>query len=270
MESLQDVQLSVDDATGIAIIRLDRPAKRNAFSQFMIDQLVSVLSHIDDLDSVRAVVLAGGSDGPFCAGMDIKELAQLTTTEAHQRLFLKDLSDAFAQFSKPIIAAVIGAALGGGFELALAADIIYAAHDARFGLPEINIGTIPGAGGTQRLTKALGKHKAMEFILTGGSATGQEFERLGLVNRVFPRRDVESEAIKLAQRIATRSAAVVKLAKSAVLTAENSHLAAGISAERSLYYATFDLEDFREGQAAFLDKRDPKFNRTLTGGLAGS
>ncbi|KAK0671246.1 putative mitochondrial precursor of enoyl-CoA hydratase [Cercophora samala] len=260
MEALQDVKLSLDDATSIAIIRLDRPAKRNAFSQSMISQLVSVLDHVDALDSTRAVVLAGNPNGPFCAGMDIRELSQLTTTEATQRQFLKDLTDAFARFSKPIIAAVIGAALGGGFELALATDIIYAADDAVFGLPEVNIGTIPGAGGTQRLTKALGKHKAMELILTGSSMTGQDLERFGLVNRVFPRHDVETEAVKLAQIIATKSAAGLKLAKRAILSAENSHLEVGMSLERSLYHATFDLKDFREGQAAFLEKRVPSFN----------
>ncbi|KAK4643972.1 hypothetical protein QC761_0047810 [Podospora bellae-mahoneyi] len=262
MELLQDVKLSVDDATAIAIIRLNRPTKRNAFSQSMINQLVSILRYINGLDSVRAVVLAGNPEGPFCAGMDIKELSQLSTVEANRQLFLKDLTDAFANFSKPIIAAVIGAALGGGFELALAADIIYAADDAIFGLPEVNIGTIPGAGGTQRLTKVLGKHKAMELILTGSSTTAPDFERLGLVNRVFPRQKVESEAIKLAQKIATKSAAGLKLAKTAILAAENSHLEVGMSLERSLYYATFDLEDFREGHTAFLEKRTPYFSHT--------
>ncbi|KAK4194358.1 putative mitochondrial precursor of enoyl-CoA hydratase [Triangularia verruculosa] len=260
MESLQDVKLARDDATGVAVVRLDRPAKRNAFSQSMINQLISVLAHLDASDSVRAVVLAGKPDGPFCAGMDIKELSQLSTAEAHERQFLKDLTKAFAQFSKPIIAAVIGFALGGGFELALAADIIYAADDAVFGLPEVKIGTIPGAGGTQRLTKALGKHKAMELILTGDSVTASELARLGLVNRVFPRQEVESESIKLAQRIATKSAPVLKLGKKAILTAEEAHLEAGMSLESNMYYATFDLEDFREGQAAFLEKRDPRFN----------
>ncbi|KAK4193180.1 mitochondrial enoyl-CoA hydratase [Podospora australis] len=255
----QDVQVKIDDATGVAVVRLNRPAKRNAFSQAMITELALVLDHLDEVDMVRAVVLAGSPDGPFCAGMDIKELSQLSTAEAHRIQFLKNLTDAFARFSKPIIAAVVGTALGGGFEVALACDIIYAAEDATFGLPEIKIGTIPGAGGTQRLTRALGKHKAMEFILTGDTATGREFERLGLVSKVFPRQDVEVKALALAEKIAQRSAAGARLAKQAILAAENSHLAAGMGAERSLYYATFSLEDFREGQAAFLQKRAPVF-----------
>nr|CDP31044.1 Putative Mitochondrial precursor of Enoyl-CoA hydratase [Podospora anserina S mat+] len=260
MDSLKDVKLSLDDSTGVAIIRLDRPAKRNAFSQNTIHELVSALSHLDALDSVRAVILAGNPDGPFCAGMDINELSQLDTLAAHERSFLKDLTDAFAQFTKPIIAAVIGLALGGGFELALAADIIYAADDALFGLPEVKIGTIPGAGGTQRLARALGKHKAMELILTGDSISASELAQYGLVNKVFPRQEVESESIKLARRLATKSAPVLKFGKKAVLTAENTHLEAGMSLEKSLYYSTFDLGDFREGQAAFLEKRSPRFN----------
>ncbi|CAP71651.1 uncharacterized protein PODANS_6_75 [Podospora anserina S mat+] len=212
MDSLKDVKLSLDDSTGVAIIRLDRPAKRNAFSQNTIHELVSALSHLDALDSVRAVILAGNPDGPFCAGMDINELSQLDTLAAHERSFLKDLTDAFAQFTKPIIAAVIG----------LAADIIYAADDALFGLPEVKIGTIPGAGGTQRLARALGKHKAMELILTGDSISASELAQYGLVNKVFPRQEVESESIKLARRLATKSAPVLKFGKKAVLTGKHS------------------------------------------------
>ncbi|KAK4221605.1 enoyl-CoA hydratase [Podospora fimiseda] len=260
MDSLRDIQVNLDDTTGVALVRLFRPAKRNAFSQAMIEELVTTLNHLDKLDSVRVVVLTGISEGPFCAGMDIKELSQLDTAEAHRRGFLRDLTDAFARFSKPTIAGVVGLALGGGFEVALACDIIYAAEDATFGLPEIKIGTIPGAGGTQRLTRVLGKYKAMEFILSGDTATGQEFERLGLVSKVFPKDQVLDQALKLAEKIAAKSAPVAQLAKQAVLAAENTHLSVGMSAERSLYYATFSIQDFREGQAAFLEKRPAKFN----------
>ncbi|GJC95851.1 Enoyl-CoA hydratase/isomerase [Colletotrichum higginsianum IMI 349063] len=157
--------------------------------------------------------------------MDLNELVQISTAEAHQRAFLKDLTDAFARFSKPIIAAVVGFAadnenlkLGGGCEIALACDMIYAAEDASFGLPEIKIGTIPGAGGTQRIARALGKHKAMEFVLTGEPASGSEFERLGVINKVFPRQEVVPAAMGLAERIAVMSGPVVKTAKQAVLT----------------------------------------------------
>ncbi|KAJ0161297.1 Enoyl-CoA hydratase, mitochondrial [Colletotrichum tanaceti] len=194
--------------------------------------------------------------------MDLNELVQISTAEAHQRAFLKDLTDAFARFSKPIIAAVVGFALGGGCEIALACDMIYAAEDASFGLPEIKIGTIPGAGGTQRIARALGKHKAMEFVLTGEPASGSEFERLGVINKVFPRQQVVPAAMGLAERIAAMSAPVVKTAKQAVLTVENSHLDAGMTLEKSLYYSTFGLGDFAEGMTAFLQKRRPDFKHT--------
>ncbi|CRJ88116.1 hypothetical protein BN1723_001517 [Verticillium longisporum] len=309
MDSLKNIKVAVDGQKGVALVRFDRPAKRNAFSQAMIGEMVSVLHHLDALDTVRAVVLTGGPDGPFCgtqktamfqmirswlrskfvgqdsetllpisthhedptrvfqgltcnhmaAGMDLNELVQITTSSAHKRAFLKDLTDAFAGFSKPVIAAVIGFALGGGCEIALACDIIYAAEDATFGLPEIKIGTIPGAGGTQRLARALGKHKAMEFVLTGDSASGAEFERLGVVNKAFPRDQVISAATSLAERIALMSGPVIQVAKQAVLTVENSHLDAGMATEKMLYYSTFGLSDFKEGQTAFLQKRKPNF-----------
>ncbi|KAF3808459.1 Enoyl-CoA hydratase [Colletotrichum gloeosporioides] len=266
MDSLQTLELTVEADKGVALVRFNRPAKRNAFSQVMIGEIIATLVHLDALEAVRAVVITGGPDGPFCAnpfygaaGMDLNELVQISTAEAHNRAFLKDLTDAFARFSKPIIAAVVGFALGGGCEIALACDMIYAAEDASFGLPEIKIGTIPGAGGTQRLARALGKHKAMEFVLTGDSASGAEFERLGVVNKVFPRADVVPAALKLAERIAVMSGPVVKTAKQAVLTVENSHLDAGMTMEKSLYYSTFSLGDFNEGMSAFLQKRRPEF-----------
>ncbi|KAJ3956040.1 hypothetical protein N0V92_007438 [Colletotrichum tropicale] len=259
MDSLQTLELTVEADKGIALVRFNRLAKRNAFSQVMIGEIIATLVHLDALEAVRAVVITGGADGPFCAGMDLNELVQISTAEAHNRAFLKDLTDAFARFSKPIIAAVVGFALGGGCEIALACDMIYAAEDASFGLPEIKIGTIPGAGGTQRLARALGKHKAMEFVLTGDSASGAEFERLGVVNKVFPRAEVVPAALKLAERIAVMSGPVVKTAKQAVLTVENSHLDAGMTMEKSLYYSTFSLGDFNEGMSAFLQKRRPEF-----------
>ncbi|KAM5384637.1 hypothetical protein ACJZ2D_001382 [Fusarium nematophilum] len=259
MDSLDDLKVTANANTGVALVQFNRPAKRNAFSQKTINELVAVFSYLDALETVRAVVITGGPDGNFCAGMDLNELVQITTAEANRKSFLKDLTDAFARFSKPIIAAVIGYALGGGFEIALACDIIYAADDAMFGLPEVKIGTIPGAGGTQRLARALGKHKAMEFILTGDPATGSEFERLGVVNKVFPKSEVIPAATKLADKIAGLSGPVIKTAKQAVLTVENSNLDAGMVHEKSLYYSTFGLGDFQEGITAFLEKRAPEF-----------
>ncbi|KAF5711756.1 enoyl hydratase [Fusarium globosum] len=247
MENLQDIKLSTNSDTGVALIQFNRPAKRNAFSQNTINEIVATLDHLDSVDTVRAVVLTGGPEGHFCA---------------HKIEFLKDLTDALARFSKPLIAAVVGFALGGGFEIALACDIIYAAEDAMFGLPEVKIGTIPGAGGTQRLARALGKHKAMEFVLTGEPASGAEFERLGVVTKVFPKPDVVQAATALAEKIARLSAPVIKTAKKAVLTVENSTLDAGMTHEKALYYSTFGLDDFKEGIQSFLQKRQPSFKHS--------
>ncbi|KAF5973580.1 enoyl-CoA hydratase [Fusarium bulbicola] len=247
MEKLQDIKLSTSSDTGVALIQFNRPAKRNAFSQNTINEIVTTLDHLDSVDTVRAVVLTGGPEGHFCA---------------HRIEFLKDLTDALARFSKPLIAAVVGFALGGGFEIALACDIIYAAEDAMFGLPEVKIGTIPGAGGTQRLARALGKHKAMEFVLTGEPASGAEFERLGVVTKVFPKPDVVQAATALAEKIARLSAPVIKTAKKAVLTVQNSTLDAGMTYEKALYYSTFGLDDFKEGIQSFLQKRQPSFKHS--------
>ncbi|KAL2679174.1 hypothetical protein Neosp_009937 [[Neocosmospora] mangrovei] len=252
MDNLQDLILTVDDDKNIAVIQFNRPAKRNAFSQNTINELVAVLAHLDQLETVRAVVITGQPDGHFCAGMDLNELVQISTAKGHQRAFLKDLTDAFASFTKPIIAAVVG----------YACDMIYAAEDAMFGLPEVKIGTIPGAGGTQRLARALGKHKAMEFILTGDPASGSEFERLGVVTKVFPAPEVLPAAIKLAEKISNLSGPVVQISKQAVLTAENTTLDAGMVHEKSLYYSTFSLDDFQEGISSFLEKRKPTFRHS--------
>ncbi|KAI8675828.1 hypothetical protein NCS57_00485300 [Fusarium keratoplasticum] len=262
MDNLQDLILTVDNDKNIAVIQFNRPAKRNAFSQNTINELVAVLVHLDQLETVRAVVITGQPDGHFCAGMDLNELVQISTAKGHQRAFLRDLTDAFASFSKPIIAAVVGFALGGGFEISLACDIIYAAEDAMFGLPEVKIGTIPGAGGTQRLARALGKHKAMEFILTGDPASGSEFERLGVVTKVFPSSEVLPAAIKLAEKLSNLSGPVLRIAKQAVLAAETTTLDAGMVHEKALYYSTFSLDDFQEGINSFLEKRKPTFRHS--------
>ncbi|KAF2435910.1 enoyl-CoA hydratase/isomerase [Tothia fuscella] len=244
---------------GVALVELNRPEKRNALSQAMITELVATLRDLDKESRVRSVVLTSANNGPFSAGVDLSELVHISTAEAHSRRFLCDLTDAFASFRKPIIAAVIGFALGGGFEIALACDIIYAATNSKFGFPEITIGTIPGAGGTQRLTRAIGKQKAMEFILTGETASGSEFERLGIVNKIFPPEEVITKAVELAEKIAKMSSPIAQLAKKAVLTAEQTHLDAGMELEKSLYYATFGHADKEVGMRAFLEKRKPVF-----------
>ncbi|RWA14285.1 hypothetical protein EKO27_g820 [Xylaria grammica] len=247
-----DVRVGIDPAAAVAVVQLSRPAKRNALTQAMIDRLVTLLGQLDRNEAVRAVVLMGTRKGAFSAGVDISELTQLTTGEAHERKFLSDLNGAFERFSKPIIAAVEGLALGGGFEVALSCDIIYAGQEATFGLPEVSIGTIPGAGGTQRL--------AMELILSRQLISGEELAQRGLVNRVFkPDEDVVLEAKKLADRIAAYSRPVVRMAKQAVLAAENNHLYAGMAIEKQLYYMTFSLDDFKTGTNAFLNKQQPEF-----------
>ncbi|KAI0195086.1 enoyl-CoA hydratase/isomerase [Xylaria flabelliformis] len=255
-----DVRVGIDPAAAIAVVQLNRPGKRNALTHAMISQLIALLGQLDQNDAVRAVVLMGTRKGAFSAGADISQLSQLTTNEAHERKFLSNLNGAFETFSKPLIAAVEGLALGGGFEVALACDMIYAAEDATFGLPEVTIGTIPGAGGTQRLVRALGKYKAMELILQRQTISGKELAERGLVNKAFKKdEDVVLEATKLAARIATYSRPVVRIAKQAVLTAENNHLDAGMVLEKQLYYMTFSLDDFKVGTQAFLEKEQPDF-----------
>ncbi|KAI1823093.1 enoyl-CoA hydratase/isomerase [Xylaria intraflava] len=255
------IRVGILSATAVAVVQLNRPAKRNALTQAMIDRLVAVLDLLDKNNDVRAVVLMGTAKGAFSAGVDISELAELTTSEAHERRFLTDLNEAFERFSKPIIAAVEGLALGGGFEVALSCDIIYAAENATFGLPEVSIGTIPGGGGTQRLVRALGKYKAMELILSRQTITGGELAQRGLVSRALKSdEDVLLEATALAVRIAAHSQPVVRMAKQAILAAENNHLGAGMAVEKNLYYMTFSLDDFKTGTNAFLNKQQPAFN----------
>ncbi|KAI0392584.1 enoyl-CoA hydratase/isomerase [Xylariaceae sp. FL0594] len=262
LENSDDVRVGIDVSDAVAVVQLNRPAKRNALTQAMIDRLVTVLDQLDKEDTVRAVVLAGTKKGAFCAGVDIGELTRLTAGEAHRRQFLSDLNGAFERFSKPVIAAVEGLALGGGFEVALSCDMIYSTEDAMFGLPEVSIGTIPGAGGTQRLARALGKFKAsaMELILSRQTISGQELAQRGLVNRAFSsEQDVVLEAKSLAARIASYSQPVIRMAKQAVLSAENNHLDAGMATEKLLYYTTFSLADFKAGTEAFLNKQPPDF-----------
>ncbi|TID21017.1 enoyl-CoA hydratase/isomerase [Venturia nashicola] len=245
---------------GVALVELNRPKKRNALSQVMIDQLVSTLESLDRNLDVRAIVLTGSvRNGPFCAGVDLAELVNISTTIAHKTQFLVDLKNAFATFSKPVLSAVVGFALGGGFEVALASDMIVAAGDAKFGFPEIKIGTMPGAGGTQRLTRALGKQKAMEIILTGNPVSGLELSNYGLVNYSLPAEEVLPKALELARSIATFSGPVAQLCKASILQAEQTHLSAGLEFEKALYYTSFSYGDCKEGMAAFLEKRAPEF-----------
>ncbi|OAG08442.1 enoyl-CoA hydratase [Paraphaeosphaeria sporulosa] len=252
--------VSSKQEAAVAVVELNRAIKRNALSQSLINELLQTLRELDRDVEVRAIVLTSTGESPFSAGADIQELAKISTADAYRIGWLKDLEAGFATLRTPVIAAVRGFAFGGGFEVALMCDMLYASENARFGFPEIKLGTIPGAGGTQRLTKAVGKQKAMEFILTGEPVTARDMERYGIVNKIVPaEQDVVTEAVKLATRIATFSAPAIGLAKQAIRTAETTTLEAGLELERALYYSSFSLADCKEGIAAFLEKRTPGF-----------
>ncbi|PSN65396.1 enoyl-CoA hydratase [Corynespora cassiicola Philippines] len=254
-----NVVLSIGEA-GVAVLTLNRPHKRNALSQDLINELTGALRDLNQDPKVRSLVLTSVGQSPFCAGADLNDLAQLTTAEAHRTGWLKDVEGAFSSFRKPLIAAVRGFAFGGGFEIALMCDMIFASEGARFGFPEIKLGTIPGAGGTQRLAKALGKHKTMELVLTGMPTTASYLERAGIVNRECSAdEDVVDVALGVAETVAAFSAPAIGLAKQAVAAAETTTLNAGLDIERALYYSSFSLGDCQEGIVAFLEKRPARF-----------
>ena len=241
---------------GVALLTLDRPEVLNALNFDLLDELAAALEALDGDPACRAVVITGAGDRAFAAGADIGELAaQSSTSLATGGRF--GAWDRIAAVGLPIIAAVRGFALGGGCELAMACDMIVAADDAQFGQPEIRIGVMPGAGGTQRLTRAIGKAKAMELILTGRSMTAQEAETHGLVTRVVPSEATVGAALELAARIAAMPPLAVRSAKAAILDAAERNLADGLARERAAFFDLFDTEDQAEGMAAFTQKRRP-------------
>ncbi len=250
--------LLVDSRDPVGVITLNRP-KVNAINAQVIDELNQALLAFDANPDIAAVVLTG-SDRVFAAGADIAEMEPKDFIDAQQGDFIRPWQR-ITEIKKPIIAAVAGHALGGGCELAMMCDIIIAADNAKFGQPEINIGTIPGAGGTQRLTRAIGKSKAMEMVLTGHMMDAEAAERANLVARVVPVSNLLDEAIKLAGAIAEKSQPIIAMAKSAVNAAYETTLNEGILTERRLFYATFATEDRKEGMQAFLEKRTPNFNQ---------
>lgn len=241
----------------VGLVTLNRPKALNALNAQLIDELTSALAAFDNDPAVAAVVLTG-SERAFAAGADIKEMQDKSFIDAFGSEFIRPWQKV-AQTRKPVIAAVAGYALGGGCELAMMCDLILAADNAKFGQPEINLGTIPGAGGTQRLTRYIGKSKAMEMVLTGRMMDATEAERANLVARVVPAADLLDEAIRLAETIAEKSQPIVALAKEAVNAAYETTLDQGILFERRLFYATFATEDQREGMQAFSEKRTPNF-----------
>ncbi len=244
-------------APGVALVQLNRPKQYNALNLQVLQELAHVFRVLDDDEEVRAIVLTG-NDKAFAAGADIKEMMDKTAIQMKNAPFISGW-DAVALAKKPVIAAVSGYALGGGAELAWACDIIIASETAVFGQPEINLGIIPGAGGTQRLARTIGKYLTMEMVLNDRRLTAAEAERLGLVNHVFPVDTYLEEAIKLAAKIASRAPLAVRFGKEAVLYAFNSTLDAGLQHERLLFYTLFCTEDQKEGMHAFVEKRTPEW-----------
>jgi enoyl-CoA hydratase/carnithine racemase len=241
----------------VSLCRLNRPDARNALSPELMDELATAVEGFDADPEIRCVVIAG-SDDVFASGADIRSLRERTFEES-----LRHPAASFwrrlAACKTPLIAAVSGFALGGGCELALVCDLIVASETAEFGQPEITLGIIPGGGGTQRLARVLGKQRAMELVLTGRRIDAREAERLGLVNEVAGKRDWLERAMELAQRIAKRPPIAVRLAKQAVLAADETGLAGGLEHERRLYEIAMATEDRIEGMDAFLEKRPPDF-----------
>jgi enoyl-CoA hydratase/carnithine racemase len=249
------IEISRDD--NVALLRLDRPEARNALSPEMMEQIAAALEVFDPDPDIRCIVIAG-SEKVFAAGADIKAMAERSFAEA-----LRHPAASFwrrlAAIKTPMVAAVSGYALGGGCELALACDMIVAAESAKFGQPEINLGIIPGGGGTQRLARVLGKQRAMEYVLTGRRFDAAEGQAMGLVNEVVADEAWLEEAMALARSVAEQPPIASRLAKQAVLAAEETALSAGLENERRLYELAMATEDRVEGMNAFLEKRPPNF-----------
>ena len=256
MTAYENIQTETKGRVGI--IRLNRPKALNALCAALVRELGQALDAFEADRGVGCIVLTG-SDKAFAAGADIKEMKDQT----YQDVFLKDFItvgwEKVSQVRKPIIAAVAGYALGGGCEMAMMCDFIIAADTAKFGQPEITLGTIPGAGGTQRLPRFVGKSKAMDLVLTGRMMDAAEAERAGLVSRIVPAAQLIEEAVKTAQKIAELSRPVAMFAKECVNRAYETTLAEGVRFERRLFHSTFALEDQKEGMAAFVEKRPPQF-----------
>lgn len=249
--------LLTETRDNVLLVRLNRPEALNALNATVARELIAVTAEADANSAIGCVVLTG-IEKAFAAGADIKEMQPLSFQDVA-------VTDKFAEWSlftgrrKPIIAAVSGYALGGGCELAMMCDFILAGDNAKFGQPEIKLGTIPGMGGSQRLTRFVGKSKAMDMVLTGRMMDAAEAERCGLVSRVFPAAELVEEAIKVAAVIAGMSQPVAAMAKEAVNRAYETTLTEGLVAERRLFHSTFALDDRSEGMAAFVERRPPVF-----------
>jgi enoyl-CoA hydratase len=254
---MTDVVLLERPAEGVVLLRINRPEARNALNIEVRKLLAKHLGEIGEDTTTRAVVLTG-NEKSFAAGADIKEMADAGTIEMLQRGVHK-LWRTIAGCPKPVIAAVSGFALGGGCELAMTCDIIVAGESARFGQPEVKIGIIPGGGGTQRLTRAIGKYKTMKYVLTGDLFTAREAFEMGLVSEVVPDPEVEGRAIDLARQLATLPPLALQLAKESVLAGMEAPLSTALALETKSIQILFSSQDQKEGMRAFIEKRKPKF-----------
>jgi enoyl-CoA hydratase len=248
----------VERLGAVGIVTLNRLQALNALNAALVSEVGAAIDDLEADAAIGAIVLTG-SDKAFAAGADVKEMATKSYPEIYLEDFITRGWERVGQCRKPIIAAVAGFALGGGCEIAMMCDIVIAADNARFGQPEITLGTIPGAGGTQRLARFVGKAKAMDLCLTGRMMDAAEAERAGLVSRVVPRAELLSEAVKIGQRIAQMSLPIAMMVKESINRAYETSLAEGVRFERRLFHATFATEDRKEGMAAFIEKRKPAF-----------
>ena len=247
----------------VGLITLNRPDKLNALGYQIVTNLNTTLQECDDDPDIHCMIVTGAEiegkkSTAFAAGADIAEMQNNGLQDNYLRDFLDFWND-IAKIRKPIIGAINGFALGGGCEIAMMMDILYASEKAKFGQPEIKLGTIPGAGGTQRLTKAIGKSRTMELVLTGDMMDAEEAKQRGLVSKVFPHADLIPEAIKCAEKIASMSNPIVKIAKECVNVSYETTLSQGLLFERRQFHATFGFEDRKEGMTAFVEKRAPEF-----------
>ncbi|HYL42346.1 MAG TPA: enoyl-CoA hydratase-related protein [Ktedonobacteraceae bacterium] len=255
MSNYQYILIERDERVGIAT--LNRPKQLNALNTQLVAELADALDEFERDEEIRCIVITGAGDRAFAAGADIKEMSDKTPIDMMMGGF--SAWQRISRIHKPLIAAVGGFALGGGCELAMHCDMIVASENAQFGQPEIKLGIIPGAGGTQRLARTFGKYRTMEMVLTGANFTAQEMLAHNLVNRVVPRGEHLTEAVKLAKVVAAQAPIATRLAKDAVLAAFETTLEQGLAIERKNFFLLFSSEDMREGTQAFVEKREANF-----------
>lgn len=251
--------ITVEKRESVAVLTINRPEKLNALNSKVHSEGVAALDAIKEDESVRVVVITGAGEKSFVAGADISEFTGQTPVSQRRMFYEKTLFNSIDSFPKPVIAMIGGFCLGGGCELALACDIRTASETARFAQPEINLGIMPGGGGTQRLTRLIGEGRAMEMILTGDMIDAQTALKFGLVNHVYPLEELETKTIELANKIAEKAPIALQLSKEAVKFASRSNLDEGLRREVDLFAICFSTEDKEEGVSAFLEKRKPNF-----------